>query len=99
MQLTADKTNRKIATQKNDSQILAKTNEERIGKDTCFNTSCYRVYTMPTNEKLPTHTSNYNTDNEFFNVWKHLSNIFDILKSGSSKQFRAWLKLHQRKRI
>lgn len=32
---------------------------------------------MPSSEKLRTHPSNYNTDNEFFNVWKHLSNVFD----------------------
>ena len=38
---------------------------------------CVIGYIMPSNEKLRTHPSNYNTDNELFNVWKHLSNVFD----------------------
>ena len=44
MQLTADKKNRKIATQRNHIQIQALKNEERIGKETCYNTLCYPVY-------------------------------------------------------
>ena len=44
MQLTAGKKNRKIATQRNHIQIQALKNEERIGKETCYNTLCYPVY-------------------------------------------------------
>ena len=35
---------------------------------------------MPTNEKLPSQASNYNTDEGFCNTWKHLSDLFESLE-------------------
>ena len=45
MQLQADETVRKIATQKNDSKILAITANNLIAKEAFYHFTCYRSYT------------------------------------------------------
>ena len=45
MQLQTDETVRKIATQKNDSKILAITTKDLIAKEACYHFTCYRSYT------------------------------------------------------
>ena len=45
MQLQADETVRKIATQKNDSKILAISTNDLTAKESCYHFTCYRSYT------------------------------------------------------
>ena len=45
MQLQADETVRKIATQKNDSNILAITTNDLVAKEACCHFTCHRSYT------------------------------------------------------
>ena len=49
MQLQSDETVRKIATQKNDSKILAITTNDLIPKEACYCFTCYRSYTRQNN--------------------------------------------------
>ena len=65
---------------------MAITSEELIAKEACYHASCYRAYTMPTNEKLPSQVSNYHTDEGFCNVWKHLSDLF---QSPEMREFKT----------
>ena len=44
MQLQEDETVRKIATQKNDSKILAITTNDLIAKEACYHFTCYGSY-------------------------------------------------------
>ena len=77
MQVKAARKIRKIPLQKNGTYFLAITSGELIDKEACYHASCYRVYTRPTSEELPNRSSNYNTYEEFCNVWKILNNLFD----------------------
>ena len=51
MHLKVDETVRKIATQKNDSKILAITKNDLISKEACYHFTCYRRYTRQNKEK------------------------------------------------
>ena len=45
MQFRADETIRRIATQKNDSLVLAITTNDLVAKEACYHCTCYRSYT------------------------------------------------------
>lgn len=58
MQIRADENIRKIATEKNDSKVLAITTDELISKEAHYHFSCYRSYTRQEKTKKRTKTSN-----------------------------------------
>lgn len=53
------------------------TSGELVPKEASYHASCHRVYTSPTNEKLPIQPSNYCRGERFWNVWKHFCDLFD----------------------
>ena len=88
MQLRGDKRVRKIAKQKNATQIMAITSEELNAKEACYHASCYRAYTMPTKEKLPSQALNHNKMKDsatYGSIWVI---CLKALKWGNLKHFK-----------
>ena len=76
IQLRADEKIRKIATQKNDHELLAIASDELIAKEAHYHASCYRLYTKiePVRQKLPVLTE---TETEFSKAWNLLICLFE----------------------
>lgn len=78
MQLRADEIVRKVATQRNDSKVLAITTSDLIAKEACYHFTCYREYTRQ--KKIKERVQPENDQNEHQQEGTEQSNMPDVIK-------------------
>ena len=75
MQIRADNSIRKVATDRNDTAVMAIASDELVAKEARYHATCYRSYTKPSyTTQLQ---SNSEIDAKYIKVWKFLSDLFD----------------------
>ena len=73
--IRADNTIRKVATDRNDTAVMAIASDELVVKEARYHATCYRSYTKPSyTTQLQ---SNSEIDAKYIKVWKFLSDLFD----------------------
>ena len=90
LQLCSDGNRRELATQRNETKIIAVTTEELIAKEACYHFTCYRDYTRPIRS-----TSTRNQDNDVIDdgtseVIEFLSGYMKSLILLISGSYKTW---------
>ena len=81
--MRADSSIRKIATQKNDSKILALVSHELVATEACYHRTCYRSCTRPeASSSVNSDMSSESSDDEYARLESdaHLM-LFDFIRS------------------
>ena len=81
--MCADSSIRKIATQKNDSKILALVWRELVAAEACYHRTCYRSYTRPeASSSVNPDMSSESQDDEYVRIASDAYQMpFDFIRS------------------
>ena len=96
MQIRADNTIRKMATDRNDTAVMAIASDELIAKEARYHATCYRSYTKPVWTQLQ---SNSEIDSKYTKVWKFLSDLFDNPEVVPFKRLQALTTISGKKNL
>ena len=94
LQIRADEKIRNLACERNDTAVMAIASDELVAKEARYHPTCYRSYTQPLYSKQQKSEMN----DEYAEVWKFLSDLFDEPEVVPFKRLQALMSTASQKK-